>query len=65
METRNPLILEYLAKRLAARNGDGGLPLAASLPPCPIRAVEQLGVPVSPYRGIGVFENRGSNQNTI
>ena len=42
---------EYLAKRLAARNGDGGLPLAAALPPCPIRTVEQLGVPGSPYRG--------------
>ena len=56
---------EYLAKRLAARNGDGGLPLAAALPPCPIRTVEQLGVPGSPYRGIGVFENPGSNQNTI
>src|SRR5215467_14052300 len=43
-------------RAVAARNGDG-LPLAASLPPCPIRTVEQLGVPGSPYRGIGVFEN--------
>ena len=35
---------EYLAKRLAARNGGGGLPLPGSRPPFQVPAVESLAV---------------------
>jgi hypothetical protein len=55
---------EYLAKRLAARNGGGGLPLPGSRPPFQVPAVESLAVQAYLYPTPDACAHADSNRNT-